>query len=89
MKLPDGIPSVGNHLIYYRVKGCLLYVFRYQTNERLQPVSAIYWGVVTAGYLAYSFVTMDWQRSWIVWPVAGVLYGVIFAVVSAVRKKER
>lgn len=58
-----------------------------QTNERLQPVSAIYWGVVTAGYLAYSFVTMDWQRSWIVWPVAGVLYGVVFAIASTVQKK--
>ena len=56
--------------------------------RRNQMVATCYWGVVTAGYLAYSFITMDWQRSWIVWPVAGVLYGVIFAVASAMRKKE-
>lgn len=51
-----------------------------------QTLSAVYWGVVTAGYLAYSFITGDWQQSWIVWPVAGVLYGAVFAIFSAVRK---
>ena len=56
--------------------------------RRNQTLATCYWGVVTAGYLAYSFITMDWQRSWIVWPVAGVLYGAIFAVVSALHKKE-
>ena len=56
--------------------------------RRNQIVATCYWGVVTAGYLAYSFITMDWQRSWIVWPVAGVLYGVIFAIASALHKKE-
>ncbi len=43
---------------------------------------------MTAGYLAYSFITMDWQRSWIIWPVAGVLYGVVFAVASAIQKNK-
>ncbi len=31
-----------------------------QTVERLKPVSAVYWCLMTAGYLAYSFITMDW-----------------------------
>ncbi len=57
-----------------------------QTLERLKPVSAIYWSLMTAGYLGYSFITMDWQRSWIVWPVAGVLYGVVYGVASTVMK---
>ena len=56
-------------------------------QQSTQTLSAVYWGVVTAGYLAYSFITMDWQRSWIVWPVAAVLYGAVLAVFSAVRKK--
>ncbi len=55
--------------------------------KRTQTVSTVYWCVVTAGYLAYSFITMDWQRSWIVWPVAGVLYGLVMAVAAAVHKK--
>ena len=60
-----------------------------QALEQLKPVSAIYWGVMTAGYLAYSFITMDWQRSWIIWPVAGVLYGVVFGIASAVQKSKK
>ena len=46
----------------------------------------IYWGLVTAGYLAWSFITMDWSRSWIVWPIAGCAYGAIFAIMKALRK---
>ncbi len=56
--------------------------------KRNETVSAVYWCIVTAGYLAYSFITMDWQRSWIVWPVAGVLFGVVMAVASALRKNK-
>jgi transcriptional regulator with XRE-family HTH domain len=59
-----------------------------RAQKRLAPVAAIYWGLVTAGYLGYSFVTGAWERSWIVWPVAGVFYGVIIAVVGALRKKD-
>ena len=44
--------------------------------------SGIYWGIVTAGYLAASFITNRWDRTWIVWPVAGVLYGVLAEVVK-------
>ena len=33
---------------------------------------AIYWPLIVAVYLAYSFWTMDWGRSWIIWPVAAV-----------------
>ena len=37
----------------------------------------IYWSIVTAAYLAVSFLTKRWDMTWIVWPVAGVLYGVV------------
>lgn len=39
-------------------------------NEKIQ---SIYWIVVTAIYLAWSFSTFAWHRTWIIWPVAGVL----------------
>ena len=48
----------------------------------------IYWGLVTAGYLAWSFITNDWPRSWIVWPIAGAAYGAIFAIMRALRKNS-
>ena len=55
--------------------------------QRSRTLATVYWSLVTAGYLAFSFITMDWQRSWIVWPVAGVLYGLVMAVAAAVHKK--
>jgi hypothetical protein len=58
-----------------------------KSDHTAQRIAAIYWPVVTAVYLAYSFITNDWQRSWIVWPVAGVLFGGISAVCSARRRR--
>lgn len=49
-------------------------------------IAAVYWPVVTAGYLAYSFITSDWGRSWIVWPVAAVLFGAVSALGGGKKK---
>ena len=51
-------------------------------------LSGIYWGLVTAGYLAWSFITNGWDHTWIVWPVAGVAYGAVFGIVKALRQKN-
>ncbi len=55
-------------------------------NKKNENVSSIYWGAVTAGYLAISFITGAWGTTWIVWPIAGVSYGVVTAILRAVRK---
>lgn len=55
-------------------------------NRRNSAVAAIYWGTVTAVFLGYSFISGEWQRSWIIWPVAGVCYGVLEAVLQVIRK---
>ena len=58
-----------------------------EENKRGEPLAAIYWCAVTAGYLAWSFLTNDWQKTWFVWPVAGVLFGLVQAVAKAMRKE--
>ena len=57
-----------------------------KNNHTAQRVAAIYWPLVTAAYLAYSFITNDWRRSWIIWPVAAVLFGGISAACSALGR---
>ena len=57
-------------------------------RKRFDPLPSIYWGLVTAGYLAWSFITMDWGRTWIVWPVAGVAYGAVLAIAKALHRKD-
>ncbi len=60
-----------------------------QEQKRMQPIAAIYWSLITAGFLAYSFITGNWQRSWIVWPVAGVLFGVVIAIAASIQGKKK
>ena len=47
----------------------------------------IYWPIVTAIFLAWSFFTNRWDRSWIIWPVAAVAYAAIFGIVNSLKKK--
>ena len=51
-------------------------------------VSGIYWAVVVALYLGYSFVTFRWDRSWIIWPIAAVLYAVVIKIEEAVYNRK-
>ncbi len=39
-----------------------------------EAVGTVYWLVATAIYLCWSFLTDDWHITWVVWPVAGVLF---------------
>jgi len=53
-------------------------------SERLiGTVAAVYWPLATAAYLLISFVYGNWHISWVIWPVAGVLFGAIAGGISA------
>ncbi|MBQ6431234.1 MAG: helix-turn-helix domain-containing protein [Oscillospiraceae bacterium] len=57
-------------------------------SKRNEALSSGYWCAVTAGYLAWSFLSGDWGRTWIVWPIAGVLFGLVLVVANAIRGKK-
>lgn len=49
-----------------------------RTAKKLSKrIGGIYWSVATAAYLLISFLTGRWEMTWILWPVAGVLYGIV------------
>lgn len=58
------------------------YSVKKKSNKTLQMVTSAYWCVVVAIYLGYSFITNNWAMSWIIWPVAGVLFGAIKAIID-------
>lgn len=58
-----------------------------QNKGLLDGIGTIYWLTVVAIFLIYSFKTNDWGTSWIIWPVAGVLYGVVVAACGVFKKK--
>ncbi len=57
-------------------------------NGTLDKISGIYWPLVLAIYLGYSFITNNWGRSWIVWPVAAVLFAVVSAIVDLIAGRS-
>ncbi|MBE6930573.1 MAG: helix-turn-helix transcriptional regulator [Ruminococcaceae bacterium] len=59
-----------------------------QRRKRLQPVSTAYWSVATAAYLGWSFLSDAWEITWVVWPVAGVLYAAVMALCAAFMKSD-
>ena len=58
-------------------------------NKTVEQISMLYWCLATAVYLGISFITEDWSRSWIVWPVAGVLYAGVLAVCELLINRNR
>lgn len=61
---------------------------RPQKKAAASPITAIYWCAVTAIFLGYSFITNDWKHSWIVWVVAGVLFGGVEAWLTARSRRQ-
>lgn len=52
------------------------YVFSKQrdyTNETLAAVMSVYWPTVTCIYFCWSFLTMNWHITWIVWVISGLV----------------
>lgn len=50
---------------------------------------AIYWPIITAIYLGVSFLTFEWHRTWIIWPVAAVAYPAVCSIVKLLKNKNR
>ena len=54
-----------------------------------ETVGAIYWVVATAIFLGWSFITNDWHQSWIVWPIAGVLFVAVMMICNLIINKNQ
>ena len=54
----------------------------------MAPFAGADWTAVTAIYMIQSFLLGNWGRSWVVWPIAGVLFGFIYTVYEAYIKKK-
>ena len=55
---------------------------KHQKNERyindtVATIMEVYWPTVTCVYLIWSFLSVDWHITWIIWPVAAIINAVI------------
>ena len=51
-------------------------------------VGFCYWGVLTAIYLAVSFLNNQWHLSWIIFTVGGVLFPVVMCICNYIADKD-
>lgn len=57
-------------------------------NRIKETISTVYWLVAVAIYLGWSFQTDNWESTWIVWPIAGVLFAVLTCICNLFIDKE-
>ena len=51
-------------------------------RKRLEKIGGIYWPIVVAIYLVWSFLSGDWQITWVIWPVAGLICAALNAALK-------
>lgn len=55
----------------------------------LASFSTIYWLSITAVFLFFQLaIPGTWENAWVIWPIAGVLFGVFRIVVASVIRKK-
>ena len=59
---------------------------RKKSRKIIDSVAGIYWLLVTAVYLFWSFTSTNWEHTWIIWPIAGVVFGAIAVLCQAIEK---
>lgn len=53
-----------------------------------ETVAAIYWLAATAIYLGWSLFTDAWGITWVVWPIAGVLFALVMCLCNLFVDRE-
>ncbi|MBB5830507.1 permease prefix domain 1-containing protein [Brachybacterium aquaticum] len=57
-------------------------------SPAIRAIAAVYWPIAAAIYLAWSFLSGDWHLTWLVWPIAGVLYAGLWSLSGALGTRE-
>lgn len=58
-------------------------------NKKISFFPGIYWCIVTAIFLWFSFSDNAWETTWIIWPIAGVLFAACMMVLSLIFKSKK
>ncbi len=57
-------------------------------NKINEAIGTAYWLIATAVYLGWSFLTDDWHITWMVWPIAGILFIGVELICNLVIDKQ-
>lgn len=59
-----------------------------KNSTAINATSVIYWCIATAIFLAWSFISNDWNITWIIWPIVGVLFAPFVIIVKHINSKK-
>ncbi len=58
-------------------------------NDLIGRIAGPYWMLALVIFLAWSFIGDAWDRSWMVWPIAGVLFALIAVTINSFFNDEK
>ena len=59
-----------------------------KSSTLVEAIASLYWPLAVVIYLGWSFITGDWHITWVVWPIAGILFGGIAAFIPEFKKSK-
>lgn len=57
-------------------------------NKKAEVIGNVYWPIIVIIYLYWSFSTGNWGFTWIIWPLAGLLFAAIVGLTGLLGKKR-
>ncbi|MBZ2197191.1 permease prefix domain 1-containing protein [Occultella gossypii] len=60
-----------------------------RSNSITGRVAGPYWMLAAAVFLGWSFIGDAWDRSWMVWPIAGILFGAVVVTIESFSPDKR
>lgn len=58
-------------------------------RKTIGAIKIVYWLLVTTIYIVWSFWTNAWGVTWLLWPVAGVIFAALVVIVNVFARKKR
>ena len=59
-----------------------------QKNQITETIETAYWLMIVAVYLGWSFLTQNWNMTWIIWPIAALLFALGSIVIDLVMDRH-
>ncbi len=92
----DGVRMIVNEGTLHEAAEKLLEEGDYTREKKLRKrtsktgiVSGIYWLCVTAIFLGVGFAYGTWNRTWIIWPIAGILFAAVVGILELIEAKDK
>ncbi|WP_312652693.1 permease prefix domain 1-containing protein [Proteiniclasticum sp.] len=57
-------------------------------SRKAEVIGNVYWPIIVLIYLYWSFTTANWGFTWIIWPLAGLLFAAVVGIASLIDKNR-